>query len=76
MMFALKIAIIASLGIALLFLVRGLVRDFKDGAIYSHLGTFRRADQPIAFWVWTVGYFWGAVVVGVVVILAILGVVP
>ena len=60
----LKLAIIGTLATALIFLARYLYRDFRQGVIRSHLGTFRRFDQPGAFWFWTTNYFILALLVG------------
>jgi hypothetical protein len=66
--FLLKLAIIGALATALMFLARNLHRDFKEGVIHSHLGTFRRNDQPRAFWFWTSNYFILTLLVGAVVV--------
>lgn len=34
-----------------------LVRDFRRGIIFTHLGTYRRNEQRRAFWFWTTNYF-------------------
>jgi hypothetical protein len=53
----LKDAMIAAIVLGAAGLGAFLIRDFKNGIIYSHLGIYRRDEQPRAFWFWTTNYF-------------------
>ena len=55
----LKYAIISLAVLAELALASFLIRDFRRGIIFTHLGTFRRKEHARAFWFWITNYFGG-----------------
>jgi hypothetical protein len=52
-----KSAIVVAIILAVMTLGSFLVRDFRRGVIFTHLGTYRRDEQPRGFWFWAVNYF-------------------